>query len=453
MISLIISTLVVLVIPKLIGVEEYGYWQLYILYTSYVGFLHFGWNDGIYLRYGGKDYNELDKKLFFSQFYMLLIMQIVIAIIITLVTYFLISDGNRIFILRATSIDIVIVNTRYMLLFILQATNQIKKYAKVIILDRIIYVGLIVLFLLIGQRNYKLMIITDLISKGISFLYVMYLCRDIVFQKFSEFIITISETITNISVGIKLLFSNIASKFVIGCVKLGIERSWDISTFGKVSLTLSVSNFVMIFISAIGIIMYPILRRTNEEKLPSIYRTMRELLIFFILATLIIYYPLKVILSRWLPEYAESLNYMGILFPIVIFESKMSLLVNTYLKALRKEKHILIVNVITVFMSIVLTIIASVMLKNLNFAVSTIVILLAIKSIIAEIFLSKIININIYKDIVLEIIMIIVFIYSSWIVNSSLSTVFYGMAYLLYVFIKRSDIKAAFKTIGSLVKA
>lgn len=47
--------------------EEYGYCQLHLFYSSYVGFLHFGWNDGIYLRYGGKNYIELDKKLFFFQ--------------------------------------------------------------------------------------------------------------------------------------------------------------------------------------------------------------------------------------------------------------------------------------------------------------------------------------------------------------------------------------------------
>ena len=51
---------------KLIGVEKYGYWQLYLFYTSYVGFFQLGWNDGIYLRYGGEDYNNLDKGLFFA---------------------------------------------------------------------------------------------------------------------------------------------------------------------------------------------------------------------------------------------------------------------------------------------------------------------------------------------------------------------------------------------------
>ena len=61
LISFIISALVVLIIPRIIGVEDYGFWQLYLFYSSYIGFLHFGWNDGIYLRYGGEEYEELDK--------------------------------------------------------------------------------------------------------------------------------------------------------------------------------------------------------------------------------------------------------------------------------------------------------------------------------------------------------------------------------------------------------
>lgn len=66
LVSLIVSVLMILVIPKLIGVREYGYWQLYLFYSSYVGFLHFGWIDGIYLRFGGKEYKDLDKSLFFT---------------------------------------------------------------------------------------------------------------------------------------------------------------------------------------------------------------------------------------------------------------------------------------------------------------------------------------------------------------------------------------------------
>ena len=40
-------------LPNKMGVAEYGYIQLYLFYTNYTGFLHLGWADGIYLKYGG----------------------------------------------------------------------------------------------------------------------------------------------------------------------------------------------------------------------------------------------------------------------------------------------------------------------------------------------------------------------------------------------------------------
>ena len=56
-----ISVLLNMFVPKILGVTEYSYWQLYVFYTSYVGFFHLGWLDGIYLKIGGQDYDELNK--------------------------------------------------------------------------------------------------------------------------------------------------------------------------------------------------------------------------------------------------------------------------------------------------------------------------------------------------------------------------------------------------------
>ncbi len=453
LLSLVISTLVVLIIPKLIGVEEYGYWQLYIFYTSYIGFLHFGWNDGIYLRYGGKAYDSLDKKMFFSQYYMLFTTQLLIGVLISIYALLFVQGENRVFIIQMTSIALVIVNSRYMLLFLLQATNRIRIYAKITMLDRILYVGLIILLLAFGIRNFKLMIIADLLGKGVSLLVAMYACKDIVFRNISQFTFTIKEAYLNLSVGIKLMLSNIAGKFIVGFVKLGIERSWDIATFGKVSLTLSISNLVMLFINAVGVIMYPILRRTNESKLPNIYMTMRDVLMIILLGVLIIYYPLKSILSGWLPEYAESLNYMAILFPIVIYEGKMSLLINTYLKTLRKEKTILFINVITVSMSAVFTLVTTVLLRNLDFAIISIVILLALRSVISEMILSKTINISVLKDILIELGMTSIFIFTAWKLDSFITVLIYGLFYGVYLFVKRTDIKNSAHNLKKLMKA
>ena len=61
LVALFISMLVTFIVPKAISVEDYGFFQLYLFYASYVGFFHFGWMDGLFLRYGGVYYEDLDK--------------------------------------------------------------------------------------------------------------------------------------------------------------------------------------------------------------------------------------------------------------------------------------------------------------------------------------------------------------------------------------------------------
>ena len=60
MITFLVSTTIVVFVPKYFGITEYGYIQLYLFYSSYAGFLLLGWNDGVHLRFGGYDYKELN---------------------------------------------------------------------------------------------------------------------------------------------------------------------------------------------------------------------------------------------------------------------------------------------------------------------------------------------------------------------------------------------------------
>lgn len=453
LITLMVSAIVVFIIPKLIGMEEYGYWQLFLFYSSYVPFLQFGWSDGVYLRYGGKEYDELDKKLFFSQFIMLLIFQVLVALSIIVYASLFVKGNDKIFIFQVSAIYLILVNVRYLFSYILQATNRFKENAKVSMIDRIFYLCLIISLLLFGIRDYRLMIMADLAGKLISLLYSMYCCNDIVFNKFSSFYISIKETILNINSGIKLTLSNTASMLVMGSIRFGIEKSWDVSTFGKVSLTLNISNFIMIFINAVGIIIFPILRRTNEEKLSSIYEIMRTFLMVILLGILIVYYPLKTFLSAWLPQYSDSLIYMSLVFPISIYEGKMALLINTYFKTLRKENLMLKINFITFMISIIVSVITTVLINNLNMAITSIVIILAFRSILSEVLLSKIIKVSVYKDILLELFLTVIFIISGWFLNALNAILIYLMAYAIYLYIKKNDIKSTLINIKALINA
>ncbi len=441
LISIIISILVVLIIPKLIGIKQYGYWQLYIFYSSYVGFLHFGWLDGIYLRYGGFEYKRLDKTLFYSQTISFIFIQICISIIIWSISFLFIIDINKVFIIKMTALCLVLSNVKTFYLYILQATNRIKEYAEITLIGRISYICLIFIFLLFNIKDYKMMILADLIGRVASMLLSIYFCRDLVFNKLSNFKFPFKEIVCNVSVGIKLMFANIASMLIIGVVRFGIEKNWDVSVFGKISLTLSVSNFLMIFINAVGIIMFPVLRRTDEIKVKELYSILRNLLMVVLFGLLIFYYPFKNILSTWLPKYSDSLKYMALIFPMCVYEGKMALLINTYLKTLRKEKLMLRINIISLLLSIVFTFITTQILNNLNLAVLSIVCLLSFRCILAELYLSNILNINLINDILLELFLTCIFITSGWILNSWSTTVVYSFFYIFYLILKRKGIK------------
>ncbi|MEA4820629.1 MAG: oligosaccharide flippase family protein, partial [Erysipelotrichales bacterium] len=417
LISLVISTLVVIVVPKLVGVEEYGYWQLYLFYSSYVGFLHFGWSDGIYLRYGGEEYCDLDKKTFSSQFYMMMLFQFFVAVIIIIVSIVFVNDNDRVFILIMVALSAVIVNVLSVLLLTLQATNRIKNYAQINIIRRVSYIILITMFLFLGIREYRVMIMADLIGKVLSLIYAAYVCKDIVINKLNTLNFSFIETTENIRVGIKLMFANIASMLIIGVVRIGIEYSWDVSTFGKISLTLSVSSLLMLFINAIGIVIFPVLRKLRIEALPQLYLVIRDILMVILLSVLVLYFPMNALLTLWLPNYADSLEFMALLFPISLYEGKMGLLINTYLKTLRKERFIMNVNMIVLLLSVISTIFTTVIFRSLNAAVISILIAISIRSILAEIYLSVVLKINVIKDIIYETSLTVLFVLIGWNIN------------------------------------
>jgi O-antigen/teichoic acid export membrane protein len=451
-ISFILSALLILILPKFMGVNDYGYWQLYLFYIGYVGFLHFGWIDGIYLRYGGMEYKHLNKNLFFSQFYMFLFFQIIISVCILVFTLFISFDFNHVFVLRMVSLALIMVNTRFMFLYLLQSTNRIKEYAISTILDRLCLMILLIIILTIGIKDFKIIVFIDMASKLVSLLYVLYCCRDIALRRISEFYFSFKETVANVRTGIKMMLANLANLLIIGNVRFGIERGWDISTFGRVSLMLSISGFMMLFINAVGVAIFPLLRRTETSSLPRIYISINHCLFIILAGILLLYYPIHYYFSIWLTEYREYFNYLYVLFPLFIFEGKISLLLNPYLKSMRKENMILKINIVVFIISFMSTFFTVVILKNLSATVISILILIIVKTIALEVYLAKELEIKKIKDMMHEIILTLIFIISVQYLTFWHSLLFYFASYIIFIVINRKEMIKAAETLWKLAK-
>ncbi|PEW15568.1 lipopolysaccharide biosynthesis protein [Priestia megaterium] len=451
--SIVVSTILILIVPKFIGVEDYGYWQLYIFYSSYISYMSLGLTDGAYLRYGGHDYKSLHKPVFVSQYWFLIAFDLVINFLIAFLYGWFSTDPNKSIVVVLTCITGVLVVPRSLLTFMLQSTGRIKEYSLIIIIERAVYFILVLIFLVCGIEKFSYLIYADIGGKVLSVVYAVLACKELVVGKFETIKASLKEIRLNISVGSKLLFANFASLLIMGITRFSIEKHWSIGTFGKISLTLSISNMLMLFINAVSVILFPTLRRTSEDKLPTIYNMMRSMIMLPLLGLLIFYYPGKFLFSIWLPKYVESFTYMALLFPMCIYESKMLLLINTYLKTLRKEKYMLVVNLITVGVSLLLTSISVFVLNSLPLTILTLLFLLAFRSIVAELFLARILKVSVKKDIILETVMTIIFVAVSWYLSSMLALMMYIVAYVIYLVIKKKDISYLIQNIQSFIKA
>lgn len=441
-VNTLISLLLVLFVPKVLGVKEYSYWQLYLFYASYVGFFHFGWADGIYLKFGGRKYDELNKRYFHTQFWLLTMVEVIIAFLIGFCAIFFVSDGNKEFALIGMGVCCILQLPRTLLQYILQATDKIANYAKNFLLEKFVYAVLVIVLLCCQVKDFKMLIGADLFSKAFTLCLLMFECKDIILNKSEKWGLGFKEAWDNITIGSKLMFASIASMLLTGVVRMAIENQWSVEVFGKISLTITASNLLMVFINAVSIVMYPVLRNTSEDKYAEIYKVLRTMLMIPVLGLLIVYYPAKVILSWWLPQYAESLRYMALLFPMCVFESKMSMLVNTYFKTLREERSILRINWCILSGTIVLTGITTFGLHNLTLSIAILPIVMGSRCLLGEYILSKKIKINILKDNIMEIGLAIIFAVSSWCIESYWCTVIYAVAYAVYFGIKRKELKS-----------
>ena len=436
----LVSAMITFVLPKMLGVTEYGYFQLYIFYFSYVGLLHLGWADGIFLRYGGVYYEQLDKPSFHAQIRQYGGVQIVISAVLMTVVLISSPGEEKSWVFGCTCLVAVFTNLYFLLQYILQATGRIKEYAAMLILEKIVYVLLVAMFLVSNEKGFVAYIMAHITGIIAAVALGFWYCREILQAKPVAWRLAMKESRENLRAGMKLMLANLASQMIIGIVGQSIEIRWGVEQFGVLSLSLAVSNMLMLLINAVAVVLFPMLRRMDSDRLIPMYRQLRSMLMIPLFGLLIFYYPGKEILSYWLPQYAEGLEYLGLLFPICVFESKMSMLINTYLKALRKEKLIMCVNIISVGLSVGLSLAAVFVFGNMIFAVVSIVVLLAFRSVLAEILLSKQFRLVVWPDVVAELLMVAMFIVGNWVIKGIARTLVYMAALVVYFVWKRKEI-------------
>lgn len=438
-VSLFLSILTSLILPKFLDKTNWAYWSLFLFYTGYVGFFHFGLNDGVYLKAGGTEYEDMDKKLLGAQFRFGALFQTVIGIIMVVCTYFFVDEKFRYFAIIATVIYMLLFNLTMYLGCIFQAANETRLYSMSVMIDKIVFMIAVIGLFLLKSRDFRVYILLYLFAKICAFAYCVYKGREIVFARRIPMTETWKESINSIKIGINLTIANIASNLILGAGRFVIDKYWGIDDFGEFSFSLTLTNFFLLFISQISMVLFPALRQVDEGKLKDLFDKSKKGLLVVLPVIFLLYLPAKEILRIWLPQYEISLVYMAILLPMCIFDGKMNLVCATYFKVLRKEKFLLFVNLISMTLSVVLSIFGAFVLKNMDAVVLAMVIAVGVRYFISQFYLERMLENGKRHELIIqaaaEIGLTVICTFSCWRFNSLIAfgiTLCAYVAYLLY---------------------
>ena len=114
------------VLPKELSVESYATIKTFQLYVSYAGLFHFGFVDGMYLKYGGKNVKEIRGEDLKTNLSTLRFFEIFVTLICTIVALFLRRE-----VLAFFALSILPLNLANYFKQLYQATGEFSLYGKI----------------------------------------------------------------------------------------------------------------------------------------------------------------------------------------------------------------------------------------------------------------------------------------------------------------------------------
>lgn len=365
-VSMAASLVMSLLVPKVLGVETYGYWQLFVFYSGYTGFFHLGLNDGVYLIEGGKTRDEMDKKSINSQFIVGLIFQLVIGFCIAVASVLWAPEPQRAFVMFAFAAYMIIFNTSAYLGYVFQAMNETKLFSFMTMLDRGMFLIPLLAFVTLRVDAFEPYVYAYLVARICALTYCCWHARDILSSGLLSPMSAVRKAVGSIKVGCGLMLANVASMLILGVARALVDYEWGIEAFGKVSFALSIVNFFLAFVSQASMVLFPALRQGTDAERRSFYRGIRDMMEVAFPGIYLLYFPVAWLLTLWLPQYSEGMRYFAILLPMCAFDTKMSVCCTTYLKVLREERTLLGVNLVAVAGSTVLSLVGVYVLRSLD---------------------------------------------------------------------------------------
>lgn len=344
-----------LIIPKYLSTTDYGYWQLFLLYTTYVGILHLGFLDGILVRWAGKDIEALREEIPTTFRFILLEQGVIVAILIMIVGLIDIPSQK---IALAVLANAIIANLLTFFLFTAQATKRFKIVTAANTGRGLLFIIFILLIFFSGYLNYFSLILATMATGIIIVFMLVFHTRDCLFYHSTDRKSLLQYGKENIGVGIFVLLGNFTAITFATIDRLTVGSFFPITQFATYTFAMSMCSLATFFLQAVAQVFFPYLSGSGAETRTKAYGLLKPILVIFWAAVLAVYFPFSVWIKYYLPQYADSLPLMGILLCTIGFSGQINILHANFLKVYRKQRVYFVLAGISLIGAVVLNMLA-----------------------------------------------------------------------------------------------
>lgn len=352
-----------LVIPAFLSLDQYAYLKTFTLYLSYVGILHFGLADGLFIKYGGSYEDEVDKSLLKGEHHFFLIFQFIITILIIILS--LILEDKILF---AFSISIIPFNLLTFYKFFYQAIGKFDTYSKILVFPPLLMLIMNLLIIYIFEiKNYWLFIWIRVLSYSLIFIFLEYNFKRLTNKVDVKF--DWNEIKEIFEIGFFIMIGNLALKVFFSIDRWFVKFSFTNSDFAFYSFAISMMTMINLFIGSVTTVFYPYLSRKNDIEI------LKKLKIYFLILGSMSsggYFAFSIIVHLFMKKYIPSLNIISIIFagfPALIILK--ALYINLY-KAKKSDKLYVKTVIIMLLMAIILNFLAVLTVgNNVSIAIAT----------------------------------------------------------------------------------
>lgn len=362
--SLILGLITGFLMPRSLSVETYATIKTYQLYITYIGFVHLGFADGIYLKYGGKNYNRLNQDQVKISRSTLFFFQLALTIIF-LIVGILIYDMSLVFF----SISIIPLNILNFYKNIYQATGEFVRYKNIINLNTLLTLVMIVLLtIVIHCDNYLAFFFGYTVINIIVWMYVE--CNNhlgLINIKLFHLI----ELKDEIKSGFFLLLGNFASILLTSLDRWFIKILMTTINFAEYSFAVSMENLLNVAVTPITTTMY---NYFCEEKSRKEITTVRRYLTIFSALLVICAFPVKLVTDIFINKYSGAIQVLFVLFAAqILLVPIKGIYVNLY-KAEKRQNRYFLTIVMTVCIGFILNVLFYNFMHNKeSFAIATLI--------------------------------------------------------------------------------